>query len=394
MTKTVLLDLTALDTEHRVRGIGRYIRDLALGLSRLPASELGGVRLLGLTQLSWNGSFRVTEDLGSYQGTSDLARLTGAQSRRWALRRALGLFRAIRSVGADVVHVLHPEMTLGMPLTRAKRVMTGYDLIPLRFPSRYLSWKDGGAFVGRIRDKLRYRSADMVVAISDASARDFVELLDLPRERVSRVYCGVDVERWSSEPSGDRAATLASFGLGAKPFVIYVGAADWRKNADGMLGGLAAARARGLDVELAWAGRLSEGTANELREAASRAGVSGALRLLGFVPDEPLSHLYRAALAHLFVSRAEGFGLTVIEAMASGCPVVTTKEGSLVEIAGAAAITVDPEDHASIGDAMVRLASDGSLRARLVRDGAERATMFTQERQARGMMEVYGRLLA
>ena len=70
MTKTVLLDLTALDTEHRVRGIGRYIRDLALGLSRLPAGERHDVRLLGLTRLGWDGRCQITDDLATFRGLS------------------------------------------------------------------------------------------------------------------------------------------------------------------------------------------------------------------------------------------------------------------------------------------------------------------------------------
>ena len=82
---------------------------------------------------------------------------------------------------------------------------------------------------------------------------------------------------------------------------------------------------------------------------------------LGYVSDDELRVLYRAARAHLLVSRCEGFGLTVVEAMAAGCPVVTTKGGSLSEVAGDAALQVDPENLAAIGDALVRLCREPEL---------------------------------
>src|SRR6516164_6210593 len=104
---------------------------------------------------------------------------------------------------------------------------------------------------------------------------------------------------------------------------------------------------------------------------AERFGVGDAVRLLGFVSDDDLAVLFRAARAHLLVSWCEGFGLPVVEAMASGCPVVTTRGGSLGEVAGDAALTVEPDDHAAIGSAIARLASDADLRTLLARRGRE-----------------------
>jgi glycosyltransferase involved in cell wall biosynthesis len=205
------------------------------------------------------------------------------------------------------------------------------------------------------------------------------------------------VERWSAQPADHEGAfthtVLDKHGLRAHAFALYVGGPDWHKNVEGMLGGLAAARRHGVSLELAWAGHLGEEARARIAKLASHAGVSDALKLLGFVPDEELSVLYRHAIAHLLVSRCEGFGLTIVEAMASGCPVVTTRKGSLPEVAGDAALTADPDDHEAIGRALVRLARQEHLRRELSERGQARAPRFSRRTQALAMAKVYREFL-
>jgi glycosyltransferase involved in cell wall biosynthesis len=114
---------------------------------------------------------------------------------------------------------------------------------------------------------------------------------------------------------------------------------------------------------------------------------------LGDGSDEELAVLYRAARAHVLVSWCEGFGLTVVEAMACGCPVLTTRGGSLAEVAGDAALTVDPADPAAIGPALGRLCSEADLRTVLAARGRQRAPQFSRGVQARAMAKAYRALL-
>jgi len=200
---------------------------------------------------------------------------------------------------------------------------------------------------------------------------------------------GMDVDWWGARSGLAGDATLERFGLAGRAFVLYVGGSDWRKNADGMMAGLAHARSRGVDVQLAWAGHLQAAHIESVEASARGFGVSDAVLRLGFVNDDDLAVLYRAARAHILVSRYEGFGLTVIEAMASGCPVITTNGGSLAEVAGDAALKVDPEDPTAIGDAIARVASDASLRDDLVKKGYEQAPLFSRAAQARAMARAY-----
>jgi glycosyltransferase involved in cell wall biosynthesis len=152
---------------------------------------------------------------------------------------------------------------------------------------------------------------------------------------------------------------------------------------------LAHARAGGADLRLAWAGHLQAGHIDGVEAEARRFDVLHAVERLGYVTDDELRAHNRAARAHLLVSRYEGFGLTVVEAMAAGCPVVTTHGGSLAEVAGDAALQVDPEDPPAIGDALLRLYREPELAADLVRRGRERAPMFSRGAQARAMARVY-----
>jgi len=386
----LLLDLTPLDTPARLRGIGRYIRELSLGLAALSKQELAGIEILALTKLSWDGSYQVTRDIGAFEGDPELPYPTEKDYYRWAYRQRFALWRAAKRIGATAVHLCDPHATpLLLGRTGCRRIVTCHDLVPTRFPDRYMSARDGGAFVGKEIEKRRYRSADLVVAISEATRSDVRTLLGLAEERVVRVHNGIDLSRWIAPSSLPAEPTLTRLGVLGREFVLYVGGSDWRKNVDGMMAGLARARDQGVDLELVWAGHLEAGHIAAVEAQASRFGVSSAVRRLGYVSDDELSVLYRAARAHLFISRCEGFGLTIVEAMAAGCPVITTDSGALQEVAGDAALAVNAEDHGAIGDALVRVCREPSLRAELVRRGRERAPLFSREAQARAMLAVY-----
>lgn len=390
---TALLDLSVLSTATRTRGIGRYVADLGRGLSSL-ARGSDDLRVLGLERLYWSGRADVTEDIGGA-----IERLTQNTARRdahktWAYRTRVALSRATRALQPDLLHSGHPNAT---PLGQfpCPRVVTCHDLIPLRFPDKYLDLGDGYR-PGRERlDHRRYHSADHVIAVSQTTADDLMTMLGVPGDRITVVHNGVDLSRWSPEPGEHDAPVRVGHALHDRSYVLYVGGADWRKNHEGMLAGVSRARrlAPELDIVLAWAARLARDERREVERTARRLGARGALLLLGYVPDAELAALYRGAAAQLFVSRAEGFGYPVVEAMAAGCPVITSNLSSTAEIAGDAALLVDPEDPEAIAAAVVELASSASKRRDLSRRGAVRASGFSLERMAEGTLEVYRAVL-
>lgn len=391
----VVLDMTPLDTDSRLRGFGRYVLTLARGLAALPASERAGMRLLGLTHLGWDGSFKVTDRLDSWAGEADVKSDPVRQHFAWAYRRRVALSMALRRMGADLVHLATPDATpLAMWATRCKKLVTCHDLIDLRWPDHYLSPAKGGKLFGPMILRRRYQSADHILAISDESAKDLGRFFGIPASKVTRVYNAIDHGKWSAEPRDGDAAIVARHGLVDRRYLVYVGDLDWRKNLEGMLHGLAHARRSGAsDVVLALCGQLSPDKRERVARIAAEAGVTDAIKLLGYVSDDDLAALYRRSLAHLFVSRDEGFGLTVVEAMACGAPVITTRGGSLGEVAGDDALLCDPEDRPAIGRAIVSLANDPALQERLRAAGVARAARFSVERNARETLALYRRLV-
>jgi len=390
LPKQLLLDLTLLGTPGGARGIGRYARELARGLCELPAHHLEGIELTGLLSVDWNGKYAATTDIAGYLDQSSTRLLEERDYYSWAYRQRLVLWRAAKQLHADAIHLCDPHATprfLG--LAGAKKIVTCHDIVPSRFPEHYMGWRDGGARVGRWIEGQRYRSADLVIAVSDATKHDICSLMNVPQERVTRVYNGVNVAEWSAVPRLAAANVLKKFELQASDYLLYVGGADWRKNIEGMMGALAHVRQSGSNLVLAWAGHLDASHRERVEKAASQACVTDAVCYLGHVTDDELAVLYRASFAHLFVSRLEGFGLTVVEAMASGCPVITTDAGSLAEVAGDAALTVDPEDPPAIAAAIRRLIFEPELRAELIARGKLRAARFTRQAQAAATAQAY-----
>ena len=234
---TVLLDQTSLDTPSRFAPPGRYVRELALGLSELPREELGPLRLLALTRLGLDGSYEVTDDITSFQGSLDLPSPTSKDHYRWAYARRVGLCRAVRSIGPA-------------PSTRGSQrdaALRGPDALQ---EDRHLPRHDSGALpvavfrdqrrravIGLAIEKRRYRTADLVIAISEATRHDACAFLGVSPERVVRIYNGVDVDRWA-EPTLDARGVLGG-SASRHGVLLYVGASDWHKNIDGMLAGLA-----------------------------------------------------------------------------------------------------------------------------------------------------------
>jgi glycosyltransferase involved in cell wall biosynthesis len=371
--------------------MGRYLRDLASGLARLPSGALGGIELLALTHLDLDGRYRVTDDLASFGGSPTVPSPTPRDHYHWAYARRLALWRALRAIGPSAVHLADPHATpLFMQLTSCQKIITCHDLIPVRYPERYMGLKDGGQRVGLAIERRRYRSADLVIAISDSTRDDARALLGIDPDKLVRVYHGVDLTKWKVHRGPSADAIVQRWGLAGQRFVLYVGGSDWHKNIEGLMIAVAKARREVADLCLVWVGRLSDDRQKHARSIARQAGLADdALQLVGYVPDDELVALYGAAVAHVLVSRYEGFGLTLIEAMASGCPVITTTGGSLAELAAGAALVADPDDHGAIAAAIVRLCREAALRSDLIDRGCRRAANFPLSAQAEAMARAY-----
>jgi glycosyltransferase involved in cell wall biosynthesis len=170
------------------------------------------------------------------------------------------------------------------------------------------------------------------------------------------------------------------------PYFLYVGNLEPRKNVERLIEAFAQMPRR--DHQLIIAGdRWYQGSAAE--EKARSLGLNGRVRFLGYVPRSDLPGLFSGATALIYPSLLEGFGLPIVEAMASGTPVITSNNSSMQEVAGGAALLIDPRSVAEITEAMVRVVEDASLRAELSAKGLKRSSEFSWQRTAELTMEAY-----
>ncbi len=264
----------------------------------------------------------------------------------------------------------------GVPL-----VLTVHDLLAFDHP-RWLT--PSNVAQQRLVLGLALRAAALVLTPS-AFTRDRLRarfpFLDADRVRV--IPWGVDARFVAQEGADPRPRS--------RPYVLAVGTWQPRKGLDVALDAFAALSRTGThERELLIAGARGWGDAALARRAAAQPGV----RVLGRVSDADLAALYRGADCLLFCSRGEGFGFPLLEAMASGTPVICSDRASLPELAGGAALLVDPADPAGIAATLGALLADPPRRAELADRGRRRATDFTWERCARETVAAYADALA
>jgi glycosyltransferase involved in cell wall biosynthesis len=280
----------------------------------------------------------------------------GGAGRASTLARELVWYPAVLPL-ADV-DLLHCPTYRGPLLrSRAPVVVTVHDLAVFRHPETFNRWTRtiSPVLVPRV-----LRAARRVIAVSEFTRRELVELLRVPEERIRVVPNGVEDEFGADGPAA------------AGDYVLAVGTLEPRKN----LARLVEA-ARRADVELRVVGARGWGDVQ----------VEGnGVRWLGEVPDGELARLYRGALCLAYPSLYEGFGIPVLEAMACGTPVVTSTGGATEEVAGGAAVLVDPLDPSSIAGG---IAEAVARREELRREGLDRVRRFTWAVAARATRAVY-----
>jgi glycosyltransferase involved in cell wall biosynthesis len=292
----------------------------------------------------------------------------------------LGAGRAARSVGADLLHGIHYELPrrAGMPT-----VVTVHDLTLVTHPQ----WHEASKvrFFGWAMRR-SVAAASRVLCVSATTARDLTEHLGVDPARVDVTPLGTDLR-----PASEQAVAAVRRRLGVdEPYVLGLGTLEPRKNLPALVHAFASL-AQQLPHRLVLAGTAGWG-AGEVAEAVRSSGVADRILLAGYVPEADKAALFTGADVFAYPSSYEGFGLPVLEAMACGTPVVTTTGGSLPEVAGDAALLVEPGDAETLAVAIGKLAGDPGERVALVQRGLVRAAGFTWNRCAALTAEAYRRV--
>jgi glycosyltransferase involved in cell wall biosynthesis len=229
------------------------------------------------------------------------------------------------------------------------------------------------------------RRAVHLIADSDRTATDLQKILGVPPDRISTVYLGADQEIFHPCGAADDEAYLQRFGI-TKPFVVVASAGNWRtKNLDSALKVLEIA-ARESDVNFQ---PVMYGPTNDSELFDSDPDRKLDLKNLGYLDVKDLAILFRHAHAFVMPSLYEGFGLPLVEAMACGCPVITSNRGSLPEIAGAGAQCFDPFDVSAMADALLRLLRNPEELQQKRSAALRRAADFCWDKAAQKTISVY-----
>ncbi|NJO83116.1 MAG: glycosyltransferase family 4 protein [Blastochloris sp.] len=287
----------------------------------------------------------------------------------------------------DTLFIPAHVLPLAVPLLRKTRtVVTVHDLGYLRFPEAHTRVQ---RLYLRLSTLWSARVATHIIAISSATRADLVRMTGVSPEKITVVHHGLSPR---FRPVEDRAlvdAALERYRI-TTPYFLYVGTIQPRKNLERLIESFAR-----LDIshaqhhlqspisnlQLVLAGKrgwLSESIVQRVAEL----GITDRVRFTGYVDDADLPALLSGACAFVFPSLYEGFGMPVLEAMACGAPVLTANTSSLPEVAGDAALLIDPENTDAMTDGLARLLEDASLRADLRARGLARAAQFTWDRCA------------
>ena len=295
----------------------------------------------------------------------------------------------------DLVHYPYFEpFFLTLPIfNRHKTVVTVHDLTPLVFPGNF-----PGGFKGNLRwqiQKSGLKKANAIITDSRSSKSDLVDYAGIDKDKINVIYLASGKEFKRIDDIKKKAELRKKYELPDK-FVLYVGDVTWNKNLPGLL--LAAKKDR---IPLVMVGKALINTNydktnpwnKDLDMVRILADADRNIIRLGFVPTEDLVTLYNIASVFVMPSLYEGFGLPLLEAMACGCPVVTSKNGSIPEVVGDAAFFVDANDVNSIAHGITKIFTDTSLQKDLSAKGFKRAQKFSWQKTAEETVGVYQKIL-
>ena len=295
----------------------------------------------------------------------------------------------------ELIHIpdpmnLIPGFDSPFRLLRHERMtVTFHDLIPLHY---YIdNWPpESQAFYKRRLSEL-VRSSCMLLANSDYTAKDVIKELGLSTDRITVVHAGINNLETFAAANGavTKAEVFKKYGI-TSPYYLYVGAIDPHKNFESAIISFQKASIQ-TAMQLIVVGKENYLT-KTFSDEIERMGIRGII-FTGFVTREELTALYANAIATLFLSRQEGFGFPVLEAMANGCPVIASNTTSIPEVSGDAALLFSPDDIDGISQAMLKLLHDQGLREDLRRRGYEQSTKFSWEQTARKTIAVWEQML-
>ena len=302
-----------------------------------------------------------------------------------SLPKAYKLARSIRSEGS-IVHLPNQHFARYAVFLNQPFIVTVHDLARccFNFDRESVSEK-----MLLNLDKRYIKQANQIIAISENTKNDLVSYLKIPESKISVIYNGVDHNVF--KPYRVRPYHVR---LHYRQYILYVGSERRRKNLGRLFESFAALKREFPDLMLVKVG--SPGRCKEFRsqtlKTLSRLGITEDVIFVDHISEKDLAYYYSSATLLAYPSLYEGFGLPPLEAMACGCPVVTSNTSSLPEVVGEAGIMLNPYDTRSLVQAMRQVLTDSELRDSMVRKGLEQSKKFSWESTAELTLQVYNKV--
>lgn len=363
-----------------VTGVSRYLRNLYGTLGTDPFSQF--------VRLAYFDGQRVRHTMPSPTGTASWIKSRSAVWKLpapvvFALRSAhwltfeISLRRHFRNAFYDIYHE-----TAFVPAAQraAPTVFTVYDLSLLRYPETHP--KERVWFFEFFRNR-RFHYSNHIVTLSRFVKNEVCDFLHWPEERVTAIPLA-PAPHFKPKSSEDVQRVLKRFAI-PSDYILFVGSLEPRKNLQAVIQALSKTTSK---IALVLAGWAAWGEKRWLHEA-ERKGLLKRIFLTGYVDDETLACLYSGALALVYPSLYEGFGLPILEAMACGCPVICSNASSMPEVAGDAACYISPHNPEELSHAIDLVLQSSNHRNDLIFKGSRRAALFTWQKTAQATMQLF-----
>ncbi|MEI7904151.1 MAG: glycosyltransferase family 1 protein [Candidatus Firestonebacteria bacterium] len=258
------------------------------------------------------------------------------------------------------------------------QVITVLDLIPLKYPKQH---RLQGLYYKYFLPLLLKR-AESIVTISEDTRKDIESTFGVSGGKIKVAYCGYDTANFFPRETAQKNIAV-KYGFG--DYFLVVGATYPHKNVEAALQAL---KKSGLDSGLVIIGKGIKGYEIKLSRLTEELSLGGKVAFVSYAPYHELPELYSGARALLYLSLYEGFGMPPLEAMACGCPVITSKLSSLPEVVGECAMYVNPLDSADIANAMKTVCIDKTLTEKLSKEGLIRSKQFNWKAEAAKVLPV------
>lgn len=383
------IGINALFLQKPTSGMGQHLLHLLEGLDSLEEREQQYMLLAPRFRRAYAvRAPQLSDRFREVEVVSALARLGENFEQVWW--EQVGIVMAGMREKIDLLHCPYWANPLWSPWPT---VVTVHDVIQFVLPE-YAWRKISRAYFGIVSASAR--RAQAVITVSECSKGDIMKILGLPAERIHVIGNAVDASFYPIRDAWQLANVRERYGI-APRFVLYFGGFDMRKNVRRIIEAYSyLPESLRREYQLVIAGRyqhLGHPLFPDPRETVSRLGLERYVIFTGQIREQDKAPLYSAATVYMFPSLYEGFGMTVLEAMACGTPVVTSNLSALPEVVGDAGVLVDPYDAEQISRALAELLENQGRREELSRRGLERARRFTWPQVADQTVRVYKQIL-